>query len=56
MIYLLRAFDFWGVVREVLVDCEAELERAALVHAFVRFDCQGEIEYVVGVGELDFHG
>ena len=56
MVDFLLAFDFGRIVREVLVDGKAEAEAAALVHALVRVDVQGEVEDVVGVGELGAHG
>lgn len=52
---LLRAFDLGRIVRKVLVDCEAEDEAAAFVHALVRVDGEREVEDVVGVGEVGFH-
>lgn len=52
---LLRALDLGRVVREVLVDCEAENEAAAFVHALVRVDGQSEVEDVVGIGEVRLH-
>ena len=39
MVNLLGAFDLWRVVREILVDGEAEVEPSALVHSLVRLDC-----------------
>lgn len=56
MVDLLCAFDFRGIVWEVLVDDEGEVEDATLVHAFVRLDGEGEIEDVVGIREGHFHG
>ena len=56
MIDLLRALHLGRVMREVLVDGKGEVEEAALVHAFVGFDGEGEVEDVVGVGEVHFHG
>ena len=55
MVDLLQAFHFRGIVREVLVDGEREVEGAIFVHALVGLDGQGEIEDVVGVGEGHFH-
>ena len=56
MVDFLHTFHFWRVVREVLVDGEAEGEGAGGVHAFVGVDGQGEVEDVVGVGEVRAHG
>lgn len=56
MIDLLGAFDLGWIVREVLVDGEVEDEAAALVHAFIRFDGESEVEDVVGVGKGGLHG
>ena len=56
MIDLLRALDLRRIVWEVLVDGKSKVEEAALVHAFVGFDGEGEVEDVVGVGEVHFHG
>ena len=53
---LLRALDLGRVVREVLVDGEAEVEGAVLVQPFVRLDGQGEVERVVRVREVRAHG
>lgn len=55
MVYLLRAFHFRRVMREVLVHSESEDERAALVHALVGLDRKCEIQDVVGVRECHFH-
>jgi hypothetical protein len=38
VIDLLQTLDLWRIMREVLVDGEAEVEGAGLVHAFVRVD------------------
>ncbi len=56
MVDLLRAFDFGRIVREVLVYDEVEAERAPFVHALVRFDCEVEVENVIGVWEFELHG
>ena len=56
MIDLLCAFDLRRVVWEVLVDGKIEVEAAAFVHSFIRFDSQGEVENIIGVGEGCFHG
>lgn len=53
---LLRALYFRGIVRKVLVDGEAEVEGAALVHSFVRLDGEDKVEDVVRVWEVGFHG
>lgn len=42
-------------MREVLVDGEVEVENATLVHALIRFDAQGEVKDIVGVGKGHFH-
>ena len=51
MVDLLRAFDLRRIVWEVLVDREIEVEAAAFVHSFVRFDGQGEVQDIIGVRE-----
>lgn len=56
MINLLGTLDLWRVVGEILVHGETKVEHAALVHALVRLDGQGEVEDVVRVGEGHFHG
>ena len=56
MIYLLRAFHFWWIVREVLVDRKGEMEAASFIHALVWLDGQCEIENVVRVWEVGLHG
>ena len=56
MVDLLGAFDLRRVVGEVLVDDEAEVEDAVLVHALIRVDGQGEVEDVVRVGKVCLHG
>jgi len=53
---LLLAEDFGRVVREILVDGEGEGEAATFVHAFVRLDCEREVEDVVRVGKIGLHG
>lgn len=55
MVDLLCAFDFGRVMWEILVDREAEVEHATLVHALVGLDGESEVEDVVGVGEGHFH-
>jgi hypothetical protein len=55
MVDLLQALDLWRIMREVLVDGEAEVEGAGLVHALVRVDGQGEVENVVRTGEVRAH-
>ena len=55
MVDLLQTLDLGGVVGEVLVDGEAEVECTALVHAFVRLDGEGEVEDIVRVREGHFH-
>ena len=55
MVYLLRALDFWRIVREVLVDVEVEVECAAFVHALVGLYREDEVEDVIRVGERGFH-
>ena len=55
MVDFLRALDLGRVVGEVLVHGEAEVEDATFVHALVRFNGQGEVEDVIGVGEGHFH-
>lgn len=55
MINLLRTLDLGRVMREVLVDVETEMERAAFIHALVGLDREGEVQDVVGVGEGHFH-
>jgi len=39
MVNLLGALDLWRVVREILVDGEAEVEPSALIHSLVWIDC-----------------
>jgi len=51
----LHTLDLWRIVREVLVDGEAEGEGAGGVHAFVGVDGEGEVEDVVGVGKGGAH-
>ncbi|KAJ8107795.1 hypothetical protein OPT61_g8616 [Boeremia exigua] len=51
----LRALDLGRVVREVLVDGEAEVEAPALVHALVWVDGEREVEDVVWVWEVRLH-
>jgi hypothetical protein len=51
---LLRALDFWWVVREVLVDLEIKVEATTLVHTLVRVDCELEVQDIVGVGKCVF--
>lgn len=53
---LLFAFDFGRFVREVLADDEGEVEDSAFVESFVGCESEGEVEDVVGVGEVRFHG
>lgn len=55
MVDLLRALDLGRIMGEVLVDDEVEMECTSFVHAFVRFDCEGEIEDVIGIREGYFH-
>ena len=55
MIDLLCAFDLRRVMWEILVDGEVEVETAALVHSFVRFDSEGEVQDIIGVREGCFH-
>lgn len=55
MVDFLRAFHLWRVVREVLVDSERKGEDAALVHAFIRFDCQGKVKDVVRIRKVCVH-
>lgn len=55
MIDLLRAFNFGGIMGEVLIDSEAKVEDTTLIHALVRFDGQGEVKDVIGVREGHFH-
>lgn len=52
---LLCALDLWRVMGEILIDIKRKVEDSTLVHAFVRFDTQSEVENVVGVGEVHFH-
>ena len=56
MVYLLRTFDLWRIMGEVLIDREAKMEGTAFVHSLVRFDGEGEVEDIVGVGEFGLHG
>ena len=56
VVNLLPALDLGRVVREVLVDGEGKVKGAALVHALVGLDCEGEVEDVVRVREGGFHG
>lgn len=56
MIYLLCAFDFRGIVGEVLVYSEIEVESPTLVHALVWLNSERKVEDVVRVGERSFHG
>lgn len=56
MVDLLFAFDFGRFVREVLADDEGEVEDSAFVESFVGRESEGEVEDVVGVGEVRFHG
>lgn len=55
MVYLLRAFDLWWIMGEVLVDGEIEVKSAAFVHAFVGLDGECEVEDVVWVREFGLH-
>lgn len=55
MVDLLLALDFRRVVGEILVDGEAELERATFVHALVRVDGEDEVEEIVRVRECRLH-
>ena len=52
----MHALHLWRLVREVLVDVEAEVEAAALVHALVGLDGEAEVEDVVRIGEGGGHG
>jgi hypothetical protein len=56
MVYLLRAFDLRRFMGEALTDREREVESATFVHAFIRLDCEREVERIVRVGEVGFHG
>jgi hypothetical protein len=56
VVYLLRTFDLRRLMGETLTDREREVESATFVHAFIRFDCECEVERIVGVGEVGFHG
>ena len=55
MIDLLCAFDLRWVVWKVLVDGEVDVEAAAFVHSFVRFNSEGEVEDIIGIREGRFH-
>ena len=55
MVDFLHALDLGRLVREVLVDGEAEAEGAALVHALVRLDGQDEVHDVVVRREVGAH-
>ena len=55
MVDLLFAFDFWRLMREVLVDGEGEVEDAAFVQAVVGCQGEDEVEDVVGIREVRFH-
>ena len=56
MIDLLRAFDFWRLVREALRDGECKEEASTFVHPLVRLDRQGEVESIIGIRKVGFHG
>ena len=56
MVDLLGALDFWWVVGKVLVDREAECERAVFVHALVGVDGKSEVKDIVGIWEVGSHG
>lgn len=56
MVDFLFAFDFGRLVGEGLRDAEGEGEEAGFVEAFVRLQGEGEVEDVVGVGEVRGHG
>lgn len=56
MVDLLHALHLGRVMGEVLVDLEVEIEAAAFVHALVRVDSELEVEDIVGIGEMCFHG
>lgn len=55
MVDLLLALHLWRIVGKVLVNGEAEVEGAALVHALVRIDREDEVEEVIRVGEGGLH-
>ena len=55
MVNLLAALHFGRIVREILVDREREVERAALVHPLVWLDRQREVLDVVRVREGHGH-
>jgi hypothetical protein len=56
VIDFLCTLDFRRIVGKVLVDLEIENEAAALVHALVWLDGQGEVQNVVRIGEIGLHG
>ena len=55
MVDLLRTLDFRRIVREVLINGEAEVEAPALVHALVWVDGERKVEDVVWVREVCLH-
>lgn len=55
MIDLLCALNLRRVMWEILVNGEVEVEAAAFVHSLVRFDGEGEVQDIIGVGEGCFH-
>lgn len=55
MVDLLRAFDFWWIVREILIDRKAEMKRATFIYPFVGLDGESKVENVVWVRKLGAH-
>ena len=55
MVDLLFAFDFWRVMREILVDDKVEVKGASSIHSFIRLDGEGEIQDIIWVWERSLH-
>jgi hypothetical protein len=56
MVDLLGAFDFGSFVWKTLADSECEDESTALVHPLIWFNSEIEVQGIIGIREVRFHG
>ena len=55
MVDLLLTLDFWGIMWEIVIDGETEMERSASIHALVRVNCEDEVEEIVWIRKGCLH-